>query len=203
MSVPIAIRSAKGEETQVLDLVQDQQTFTFDMQNKPLEVVVDPDLHLFRQLAPGEAPPILREVMVNQSTATILLPEEGMLFNIAETLATRLQYRKPKIVPATHGLLAVPTLVIGLQKQVDNWLATNSLSTRPEIVTDTGSAQAWTLSRPDGITVAIVSAQDIASLEALIRPLPHYGRESYIVFEGPRAIKKGAWAMQEQVVAVE
>jgi len=45
--------------------------------------------------------------------------------------------------------------------------------------------------------------KDAASLEALIRPLPHYGRQSYIAFDGREAIEKGIWSMQVQRVTVE
>jgi hypothetical protein len=77
------------------------------------------------------------------------------------------------------------------------------LPARPEVVSHKGTAQAWTLARADGASLAIVSAKDAASLEALIRPLPHYGRQSYIAFDGRQAIEKGVWPMQVQQVMVE
>ncbi|MDP1557367.1 MAG: M1 family aminopeptidase [Nitrosomonas sp.] len=203
LQVPIVIRSAAGEETRHLALQHEQQTFTLDLKHQPLEVVLDPDLRLFRQLAPGEAPPILREVMVNQATATILLPEQGEIYHLAETLASKLQHRTPEIIPAANQLPAIPILVIGLRQQIDAWLIEHNLPARPDIVADKGSAQAWTLTRVDGITLAVVSAQDAASLAALIRPLPHYGRQSYIVFEGAKVIDRGAWPMQVQTVTVK
>jgi hypothetical protein len=92
--------------------------------------------------------------------------------------------------------------VIGLQQQVDAWLIANNLPVRPESVANKGSAQAWTFSRPNGSTLAIVSARDSASLEALIRPLPHYGRQSYVIFDGRKMIEQGAWPIQVQTVAV-
>ena len=41
--------------------------------------------------------------------------------------------------------------------------------------------------------LAMVSARDAASLHALIRPLPHYGRQSYVIFDGAKATRRGAW----------
>jgi len=32
-----------------------------------------------------------------------------------------------------------------------------------------------------------------------VRPLPHYGRDSYLVFEGARMIERGSWPAQPQV----
>ena len=121
---------------------------------------------LFRRLLPDEAPPILRQVMVDQTTETILLPESGDARSAAETLATKMQNRVPKLVARMDGsgLPAVPLLVIGVADQVDAWLAKNHLPGRPEIMKEKGSAQAWTVRRPDGFTLAVVSALDAASL---------------------------------------
>ncbi len=77
------------------------------------------------------------------------------------------------------------------------------LPARPDEINKKGTAQAWILARADGASLAIVSAKDAASLEALIRPLPHYGRQSYIAFDGRGAIEKGIWPMQVQQVVVE
>ncbi|MEK7772123.1 MAG: M1 family peptidase, partial [Pseudomonadota bacterium] len=83
------------------------------------------------------------------------------------------------------------------------WLAARRLPARPEVVSHKGTAQAWTLARASGASLAIVSAQDAASLEVLIRPLPHYGRQSYITFEDRQTIERRIWPMRVQQVAVE
>jgi hypothetical protein len=118
----------------------------------------------------------------------------------AETLAAKLQHRAPELVSRTDSAPALPTLVIGLQEQVDAWLAHHRLPARPEVARGKGSAQAWTVRRPDGVTLAVVSARDPASLVALTRPLPHYGRQSYVIFDGAKAIARGAWTTRPQVV---
>jgi aminopeptidase N len=202
LRVPVVIRSAENEKIQILDFQDERQTFNIEMQARPLEVTLDPDLRLFRQLASNEAPPILREVMVNQATETILLPKSGEALNVAKNLASKLQHRSPEMITSTDKHPAVPMLVIGLQQQIDAWLMTNNLPARPESVAYKGSAQAWTFSRPNGSTLAIVSARDVASLESLIRPLPHYGRQSYVIFDGRKMIEQGAWPVQVQTVEV-
>ena len=205
LRVPIGIRTAEGEELHMLDLESARQAFTVDVRNRPTQVILDPDLRLFRRLMPDEAPPILRQVMVDQTTETILLPESGDARSAAETLASKMQNRVPKLVARTdgNGLPAVPLLVIGLADQVDAWLAKHHLPARPDIMKGKGSAQAWTVSRPDGFTLAVVSALDAASLSALARPLPHYGRQSYIVFDGAKAISRGAWPTRSQVLKLD
>ena len=203
LQVPVAVETQQGSAIHRLNLQQAQQTFTLKLTDKPLSVSLDPDLRLFRHLAPGEAPPILREVMVNAATQTVLLSDQPEIRKIAETLASKLQDRKLEIVASGDPLSAAPTLIIGLQAEIDAWLATKQLPVRPNEISKKGSAQVWTLARADGASLAIVSAQDAASLEALIRPLPHYGRQSYLVFDGRQAIEKGVWPMQVRKVMVE
>lgn len=203
LQVPVAIETQQGSAVHRLDLQQAQQTFTLKLAHKPLAVSLDPDLRLFRQLASGEAPPILREVMVNAATQTVLLSAQADFRKIAETLAAKLQDRKLETIAPDDPLPAAPTLVIGLQAEVDAWLAAKQLPARPDETGKKGSAQVWTMARTGGASLAIISAQDAASLEALIRPLPHYGRQSYLIFDGRQAIDKGVWPMQVQKVAVE
>jgi len=203
LRVPVAVQTGSGEETHWLDLQQTVQTFTIDINDKALSVTLDPDIRLFRHLAPGEAPPILREVMVNPTTATVILSDNEETRQIATTLAEKLQRRTLQLLPANQPIPAVPTLIIGLQHEVDAWLEAKELPAKPETITGKGTAQAWTLTTSEGTSLAIVSAQDNAALEALIRPLPHYGRQSYIVFDGRQAIYRGVWPVRVQRVEVE
>ncbi|WP_242447207.1 M1 family metallopeptidase [Nitrosomonas supralitoralis] len=203
LRVPVAIENSTGTTTHILDLQQEQQVFTLKLTDKPLSVSLDPDLRLFRQLTRGEAPPILREVMVNATTQTILLSAKVDIRKIAETLTGKLQDRKPQIAAPDEPLSAASTLVIGLKPEVDAWLAANQLPARPDEINNKGTAQVWTLARAEGASLAIISARDAASLEALIRPLPHYGRQSYLAFDAQQVIEKGIWPMQVQKVAVK
>jgi len=202
LRVPIAIQTDSGEEFRTLDLESARQTFTLNLRGRPLEVILDPDLRIFRRLRPDEAPPILRQVMVDRTTVTVLLAESGEARDAAQMLAMKLQNRAPKLVVADK-LPEAPSVVIGLKDQVDAWLAKHQLPGRPEIVDGKGSAQAWTVSRADGITLAVVSARDAASLAAVTRPLPHYGRQSYVIFDGAKVVGRGSWPTRAQAVKVQ
>ena len=203
LRVPVAVQTESGKETHLLDLQHTEQTFTLDLEDKAQSAILDPDIRLFRHLAPGEAPPILREVMVNPTTATVLLSDNEETKNIAATLAEKLQRREPQILPADQPIPTAPTLVIGLHHEIDAWLEAKNLSAKPDEVSEKGTAQAWTMTTPEGTSLAIVSAQANASLESIIRPLPHYGRQSYIVFDGRQALDRGVWPIRVQQVAVD
>ena len=202
LRVPVAVQTASGEETHLLDVQHAEQTFVVAVNDKAQSVILDPDIRLFRHLAPGEAPPILREVMVNPAAATIVLSDDDATKQIAATLAEKLQRRTSQMLAANQSVPAVPALVIGLHHEIDAWLEAKGLPAKPVEVSGKGTAQAWTLSGPQGSALAIVSAQDAASLESLIRPLPHYGRQSYIVFDGRQAVERGVWPVKLQQVEI-
>ena len=50
--------------------------------------------------------------------------------------------------------------------------------------------------------LAIISGQDAAALNALQRGLPHYGGQSWLIFEQGRAIGKGIWPASIPEIAV-
>jgi len=55
------------------------------------------------------------------------------------------------------------------------------------------SAGVWTTRRATGATVLVVSAANADDLKLLLRPLPHYGGQSYVLFEAGHALERGVW----------
>jgi len=200
LRVPVLIRSEDGESMRTLELERQSQGFALEVPGKPLEVGLDPELAVLRRLAADEAPAILRQVMVDAGTVTVLLPGAGKAREAAQSLAERLQDHAPKLIGADADLPPAPVLVIGLESEVDAWLARRGMPPRPTPLDDKGTAQAWTASRTDGAALAIVSASNDAALSALERPLPHYGRQSYVVFEAGKVIERGTWPVKAQTV---
>lgn len=203
LQVPVVVETEQGPVSHRLDLQQTQQTFTLKLAGKPHAVQLDPDVRLFRQLASQEAPPILRDVMVHPATETLILSNKDDIRQLAATLAEKLQRRTPKLLTDDSALSAAPAMIIGLHADVERWLDAQALPQIPQEIVAKGSAQVWTVARPDGATLAIVSATDTAALEALQRPLPHYGRQSYLAFDGRQVIEKGIWPMQVQRTVIE
>jgi hypothetical protein len=202
LRVPLEIRTEKGEETHTVALDQAEETATLQVSARPGEVALDPELRIFRRLARDEAPPILREVMVDPTTVTVLLSRDGEARRAATALAVKLQDHAPRPFAADRPLRRAPALVIGLEAEVDAWLKEQGMPGRPDAVRGEGTAQAWTSARENAGSIAVVSAKDAAALAALARPLPHYGRQSYVVFAGAKMIERGTWPARVQVVPV-
>ena len=201
LRVPVVIHTEKDVNTKILNMDRKNQTFSFELHAKPIKVTLDPDFRLFRKLTPDEAPPILRQIMVDQSTESILLSETDISQEISKELARKFLHRTPKIGSLADNNKAISILVIGFQNQVNKWLSLNKLPPRPFNIRNIGTANVWAIRR-EGKTFVIVSAKDTQSLESLIRPLPHYGRQSYIVFDGKKVIERGTWPAQVQEIVL-
>ena len=195
LSVPVAVRSAGGEITRRVELSRARGSAVLELPAEPLELALDPELRLMRRLAAAEAPPILRDAMLAQHPALLAPGADAAVQAAARALAARLLERADA-EPASSSTL----LVAGLHADIDAWLAGAGLAARPALLAATrGSAQVWTERAGDGRIVVLVSVRDAQSLAALSRPLPHYGRDSYLVFEGARMLARGTWPTQPQL----
>ncbi len=195
LRVPLVFRTPRGDETRVVTLNAERQTFPVMLDLEPTAVLLDPDFRVFRRLAPEEAPPILRQVMLDGATSTVIV-SDGDAEAPARELAARLQENAPRFVASTGPLPTGPVIALGLAADIERWLVRNGLSPRPQAVSAKGTAQVWTQPRERAGPVVLVSAQDAASLAALLRPLPHYGRQSWITFDGAKALERGVWPSQ-------
>ena len=195
LSVPLAVRTVEGEITRRVELTGEQGTVLIELPAEPLQVALDPDLRLLRRLAAMEAPPILREAMLAGNPMLVIATANAGIQAAAQELAASLLERAP-----AERNTASTQLVVGLPADIDAWLARERMAARPAtLAPDRGSAQVWTARAGDGRNIVLVSAKDAASLTALVRPLPHYGQQSYLVFEGARVIERGIWPAQPQV----
>ena len=192
LSVPLAVRTAGGEITRRVELSRERGTAVIALPAEPLEVALDPELRLLRRLAAAEAPPILRDAMLAEHPRLITPTADAAVEAAARDLAASLLERAP-----AERKPASMQLVVGLHADIDAWLAREAMASRPATLAATrGSAQVWTARAGDGHILVLVSVRDAQSLAALSAPLPHYGRESYLVFEGARMIERGTWPVK-------
>ena len=91
------------------------------------------------------------------------------------------------------GDRAGPIAVIGTTDAVVKALADQHLPPMPADLAGKGTARVWTARTGSGAGVLVIAADDRTALEALMRPLPHYGRQSYLVFQGREAVERGVW----------
>lgn len=200
--VPVVIETEAGPERADVRLVGAETTVVLPARASPRSVSVDPEHDVFRRLAPGEAPPILRDVTLSGDAATLIATGEGdPAGEIANGLAASLLDAPGR--PARPGEPAPgarPLLVIGIAPAVTEALASAGLPRTPPSLAGRGTARVWTGRRADGAPLLVVEADDARALQALARPLPHYRRESYLVFEGGQAVDRGTWPTGESAL---
>lgn len=193
LTVPVAVEDATGTHTHAVRLSGPETTVTLPASAPVRSVAVDPDHRLFRRLAPGETPPILRDVTLDPGSA-VVLAADGDGREPARALAARLIDGKARIVSAGKADPTIPLAVIGTAGVVDEALEGLSLPPVPDTLAGRGTAQVWAARRPGGgAAVLVVRAADAAALAALLRPLPHYGRQGWLVFDGAKAVDRGGW----------
>lgn len=183
--LPLSVGTDKGLRYKQAQLSAPMSQSTFWVEERPNAVSLDPDFNLFRKLGPNEAPPILRDVMLAKDVQLVLL--SPTLKETALGLANRVTENAIKGQSSdseTH-----PFIMIGLKEDVTERLNTSRLPPHNLTHMD-ATAQVWAGKTHKGAAYMVISVNDEASLQALMRPLPHYGRRSALQFKGAKAIFK-------------
>jgi aminopeptidase N len=187
LEIPVTVETSAGTVQRKIALTGPEATETLELDAEPRQVAVDSDYRLFRRLAPGEAPPILRDVTLNPATRLVIAGPER---DAARALAARLMDAGAREETDNQN---GPVAVIGTTDAVAKALADLHLPLVPSTLAGKGTARVWTARTEAGAAVLVIAADDRAALEALLRPLPHHGRQSFLVFQGREAIERGVW----------
>ena len=200
-SVAVAVETPAGMRTVpvTLDAVETRASVT--VPDRPVRVRLDPDLRTLRRLAPDEAPPILRDAMVRRDLALVVLDDSPEYRQAATALATRFADSVPS-VQAAGDTPRSPLLVIGPAERIASYASRHGLGGRPDALRDKPGAGAWVTAASAG-PVVFVEAPDTTTLGGWARPLPHYGGQSWLRFDGRRVADRGIGAATPQTVVIE
>jgi hypothetical protein len=191
--LPVVIDTPAESERHDVVLDRHEQDFRIASQRKPLAVRLDPDFDTFRKLLPGESPPIFRDITLSEETLLVLPTQDPDLAGVARRLARKLLQREPAVFGGDlRDLPAAPILVIGAAKDIED-LRALVFPGRALDPAEAGTVRAWTERPAEGAPWLFVAAEGVESLEAVLRPLPHYRNQSYVVFEGAKVARKGLW----------
>ncbi|WP_334169880.1 M1 family metallopeptidase [Zoogloea sp.] len=196
LRLPLEVIGPGRREIHWVSLDGPRASTTLRLGFAPQGVRLDPDTRVWRRLPPGSLPPILRQWIGAASPRLVNAGVDADTRAAVDTLARRLLENAPAGTSLTGALSGrEPVVLAGTHAEIDRALAAAGLPPRPAEVAGRGSAQVWTLGSADtrSAPLAVISARDAAALDALQRGLPHYGAQSWLVFEGGRAIARGTW----------
>jgi hypothetical protein len=205
LRLPIEISGGGEREIRWVELGADRHAATIALAFLPQTLRLDPEMRVWRRLDPGQLPPILRQWVAAPSPQLANVASGPEARQAVDQLAGRFFEKAPAAL--APGRLAgalnekSPVLLAGTHAEVDQALRDAGLPARPASLSGQGSAQVWTVPGK-AAPLAVISARDAAALGALQRGLPHYGGQSWLVFEQGRVIDKGIWPAAIPEIAV-
>jgi hypothetical protein len=196
MRLPLEISAAGRRETHWVELDAARDTATVKLAFKPQTLRLDPEMRVWRRLEASQLPPILRQWIAASKPQLVNVARSSDANAAVNQLSEGFFEAKPAPLAVAQLSAALngtnPVLLAGTHAEIDQALRSAGLPARPANLAGQGSAQVWTVVGKSS-QLAIISGQDAAALNALQRGLPHYGGQSWLIFEQGRAINKGIW----------
>jgi hypothetical protein len=213
LNIPVSVYTEKNVKTEIVMMDLKKQDYILTCQGKPVRIEVDPQFDVFRRLDKAEVPPALSQLF-GSSDAMIVLPSESPYLEDYREMADK--WQKSQEVQNMD-------LQIVLDKDLDNlpdnqsaWVLgfENKFADKFAITIDYASAlgdehidKINELNETGSLVFAIPNPSDNAftygfiatrvqqAIPGLTRLLPHYGKYSYLGFEGerPNNVLKGAF----------
>ena len=220
--VPIVVQTERGVTAATVRLDKAEQVFSIAAAGRPVALSVDPYFDVFRRLDPRETPPSIGQIFGEPAILAVLPSDAGEAAIAAyRELLRGWQSDAHRItVVLDSELQALPAdraaWIIGRT----NRLAASSFGKRPGLRVDAGGVEVdgekmpladhtlvATFRHPASVEKAVgwIVAEPAAALPGLGRKLPHYGKYSYLGFEGdePANIIKGQWQESDSPLRVD
>jgi len=207
LNVPIKLITKEGEKLFRVSIADTISQIDLQLSEAPISISVDPSFDIFRRLDTSETTPIIRDTTLSASSVAILISSDKTTEKIAKQLVTRMMDTPPNFVKASQmPEYNGPIMIVGKTSEVAQFLHQNDFPTTPKALRGRGSARVWAARRISNNgapqPLLVIEADGPQALENLLRPLPHYGRRSYLVFEASTVIKAGDWPAEENPLLV-
>lgn len=205
LNVPIRLTTLDSEKMYQAHIDGKASRIELPLPAAPVSLSIDPGFDIFRRLDATEAPPILRDTTLNANTRVVLVGLQGTMEQTAQDLASRLLDARPRYADPRYGMdPSGPLLVIGQTAAVQQFLHQGRLPKTPGSLVGQGSARVWASRTPASkLPLLVVEANDEKALQALLRPLPHYGRRGFLIFQGSKTTENGTWPAQAGPLTVQ
>ncbi|NNG26189.1 MAG: M20/M25/M40 family metallo-hydrolase, partial [Ignavibacteriaceae bacterium] len=215
LNVPVFIYTESDIIKEIVELNKKEQSFTLMLDENPLRIDIDPEFDLFRKLHHTEIPPSLATAYGSEKVL-IILPsgEDELVLNQYETLAHKWREEKPDKyqILFDNEITDIHTdktvWIFGwnnnfknlVQKGLSDYnskLNENSVEINKKKLAEENNSFIVSVRNPNNPKEVVVwlTIGNKDAVPGLLRKLPHYGKYSYLVFEGdePANIEKGQW----------
>ncbi len=212
----LALETDQGTALHTLDVSGPRTPFSLTSDGPPRRLTVDPDVNIFRRLAPQELPPTVNAIKGAASVSIVVARDlDSSAMQLAGRLAQAMGLSRVRIGRAadfsTEELNRDNLLFFGWpSKKVgvpgDGKFALTPQGFRLNGETYGGSRASFFGVFPHPADEKRIAAIFIpASLEvarSLTTKIPHYGKYSFLVFDDTRNQVKGTWTMENSPLSV-
>jgi hypothetical protein len=222
LDVPVIVETDSGFSTQVVAMSDRTAAIDITIKDRPLSLRIDPYFDLFRLLDPRETPPSISQIFGEERILAVL-PSGG-------PAATQAAYREllKGWQTATHAIeIKLDSEIRELPPGTSVWLlgrenrfASAAFSRQAGLAISKDALRldgqalpaaghtAVVITRHPGSAEKVVgwiTVDPIEALPGLGRKLPHYGKYSYVGFEGTEPVNtlSGAWQSADSPLALD
>lgn len=216
IDVPIAVATKTGVREFIVNMSEKSHDYQLILDEEPLKVAVDPQYDVFRILDPKEVPPTLSKIWASDKN-TIILPTDAdetqkKLYTDFANSWKQADSQDSFTIVTDNDLTHLPSdktiWIIGFEnkfadsivkglKVYQSEILSDSVKFQKKVLTKGNNSFVLTLFNPYNVNKSIIFIQPgkKEAVAGLIRKLPHYGKYSYLAFEGnePVNIAKGQW----------
>jgi aminopeptidase N len=223
VNVPVVLQTVKGpSHTVVIALEGAEQSFRITAPDLPLTLNVDPWFDVFRKLDPRETPPSIGQIFGEPRVLAVLPSAAPAAESQAwRELFTGWQSASHAIeVKLDTDVAALPSdRAVWIAGRANRWaarlfrsgggmtLSDAAVEVDGEKMALAGHTLVLTGRHPQNVEKAIgyLAVDPVAAFPGLGRKLPHYGKYSYLGFEGtePVNVLKGQWQQSDSPLTVD
>jgi len=221
LSVPVAVATPSGQESFDVELDGRSTPFAFKVDARPEALAVDPDFDVFRQLDPLETPCSIGQIFGEPKILAVLpsgedarayrdlmagwQTDDHAIEIVSDTeIKTLPSDRAVWILGRTNRLAPA---ALAFDPNADPAQAKGTVTLGEDVVPVAGHTIVVIRRHPRNPDKAIgwISVEPGAAFPGLARKLPHYGKYSYVAFEGdePTNTVKGQWEATDSPLIVE
>jgi hypothetical protein len=210
LRIPIVIQEAVARHDTTI--VLDRQAINVDLvAPEGGAILVDPDYHLFRRLYPEEVEPIISAVLGSPQQVFVSGSSNAGLDSAFQEFASGVAEDSARIVTEDElSSISTNTALIWMNPNaMPPYIAERLKFSHDSIAIGNTNypreGHSFFLSG-QGVEKAqkywVILTDDAASLPRLGQLVPHYGKYSYLVFDGAKNIAKGQWEVSQSPLRV-